>query len=305
MHSASDRTLLAAGLILGYAMIIGFIDNYVRYIAEEAGLWQFHAIRMVMAVGVLAVAAVPLTLRLRPINRRAVAARSALHATAMLIYFGALAFLPVAIVAAGQFTAPMFVLLISAMIYGERIGPLRIAAVLLGFAGVVMLLGPEAMRGASLPALLPVLTGALYAMSNVATRKWCEGESAETLVGGFFLALGLIGLIGMLMLWWFPMEVPAGVEGFLQRGPVWPSGRFYFWTFVQAAGSLLAVGMMVRAYQLADATRVSVFEYMILPAAAFWGWLIWGQVLTTAALVGMAMIIAAGLMIAAGARVSA
>ena len=305
VQTATDKTLVAAGLILGYAMIIGFIDNYVRYIAEEAGLWQFHATRMVMAVAVLAVLAVPLALRLRPINRRAVLARSALHAVAMLIYFGALAFLPVAIVAAGQFTAPMFVLLISALIYGERIGPLQISAVLLGFAGVVLLLGPEAMRGASLPALLPVLTGALYAMSNVATRKWCAGESAETLVGGFFLALGVIGLIGMLVLWWFPMAVPPGVEGFLQRGPVWPSGRFYFWTFVQAAGSLLGVGMMVRAYQLADATRVSVFEYVILPAAAFWGWLIWGQVLTPLALMGMAMIIAAGLLIAAGAQAKA
>ncbi len=297
--------MVAAGLILGYAMIIGFIDNYVRFIAEEAGLWQFHATRMVMAVGVLAMLAVPLGLRLRPINRRAVLARSVLHATAMLIYFGALAFLPVAIVAAGQFTAPMFVLLISALIYGEKIGPVRIVAVLLGFAGVILLLGPEAMRGASLPALLPVLTGALYAMSNVATRKWCAGESAETLVGGFFLALGVIGVIGMLALWWFPMDVPAGVKGFLQRGPIWPSGQFYFWTFVQAAGSLLAVGMMVRAYQLADATRVSVFEYMILPAAAFWGWLIWGQVLTVTALVGMGMIIGAGLIIAFGTRAKA
>ncbi len=297
--------MVAAGLILGYAMIIGFIDNYVRFIAEEAGLWQFHATRMVMAVGVLVMLAVPLGLRLRPINRRAVLARSVLHATAMLIYFGALAFLPVAIVAAGQFTAPMFVLLISALIYGEKIGPVRIVAVLLGFAGVILLLGPEAMRGASLPALLPVLTGALYAMSNVATRKWCAGESAETLVGGFFLALGVIGVIGMLALWWFPMDVPAGVKGFLQRGPIWPSGQFYFWTFVQAAGSLLAVGMMVRAYQLADATRVSVFEYMILPAAAFWGWLIWGQVLTVTALVGMGMIIGAGLIITIGTRAKA
>jgi drug/metabolite transporter (DMT)-like permease len=57
---------------------------------------------------------------------------------------------------------------------------------------------------------------------------------------------------------------------------------------------------MVRAYQIADATRVSVFEYVILPASAIWSWLIWEEVLTTQSILGMAMIVAAGLMIALG-----
>ncbi len=79
------------------------------------------------------------------------------------------------------------------------------------------------------------------------------------------------------------------------------SGRvanFLFWTFVQAAGSLLAVGMMIKAYQLAEASRVSVFEYMILPASALWGWVLWSEVLTPAATLGMMLIAAAGIVIA-------
>lgn len=297
-----DKTLQAAGMILIYAAIIGFTDNYVRVIAAHAGLWQFHATRTVFAIAILTILAVPLSLRLRPVNLRSVAARSIIHGLSMVIYFGALAFLPVALVAAGLFTAPIFVLLISRFAYGEVIGPFRIIAVIVGFAGAVMVLGPEALRGASLPALLPVLAGALYATGNIATRKWCPQESAETLLAGFFVALGIIGAVGMVVLSLWPIAVPVGVAGFLQRGPVWPSGAFWFWTFVQAAGSLLGVGLMVRAYQLADATRVSVFEYVILPAAAIWSWLIWGDVLRPLAVVGMGLIVAAGLMIAARAR---
>jgi drug/metabolite transporter (DMT)-like permease len=220
----------------------------------------------------------------------------------MVIYFGALAFLPVALVAAGLFTAPIFVLLIERFAYGSLIGPFRVLAVLLGFAGVILVLGPEAMQGASLPALLPVLAGALYALGNIATRRWCPQESAETLLAGFFLALGIAGVIGMVVLTLAPLPVPSGTDGFLMRGPVWPNQAFWFWTFVQAAGSLLGVGLMVRAYQVADATRVSVFEYAILPASAAWAWVIWGEVLTPLAVVGMAMIVAAGLMIALRAK---
>ena len=45
-----DKTLAAAGLILIYASLIGFTDNYVKVIAAEAGLWQFHAVRSAMAL---------------------------------------------------------------------------------------------------------------------------------------------------------------------------------------------------------------------------------------------------------------
>jgi drug/metabolite transporter (DMT)-like permease len=163
-----------------------------------------------------------------------------------------------------------------------------------------MVLGPEAMSGATLAALLPVFAGALYAMGNIATRAWCAGETAETIVAWFFGMLGLMGLAGMAVLWLLPVPVPEGAEGFLQRGPVWPSASFLWWTFVQAAGSLLGVGMVVKAYQMAEAAKVSVFEYIILPASAAWGFFLWGETLTWLAMAGMALIAAAGVLIARG-----
>ena len=303
MTATKDRTLAATGLIATYAFIIGFTDNYVRVIAEEAGLWQFHLTRSLMVAVLLGLGAAVWGFRLRPRNWRAVIARSSIHGAAMVIYFGALAFLDVALVAAGLFTAPIWVLLISRFVYGHAIGPVRIFAVALGFAGVILVLGPEALGGASMAALLPIIAGAMYAMGNIATREWCPEESAQTLLAGFFGALGVIGALGLIVLAVFPLEVPAGADGFLQRGAVWPSGGFWFWTFVQAAGSLVGVGFMIRAYQITDASRASVLEYIILPASAFWTWVIWGTGLEWLAVLGMVLIVAAGSMIALRARV--
>lgn len=300
--AAPDRTLAAAGLIGVYALTIGFTDNYVRVIAQDAGLWQFHLTRSLMAAALLALAVPLLGLRLRPRRWRAVAARSAIHGFAMVIYFGALAFLPVALVAAGLFTAPIFVLLISRLAYGRPLGPVRVAAVAIGFLGVLLVLGPEALGGASLAAVLPVAAGALYALGNIATREWCGGEPAEVLLAGFFAALGIAGAVGLLVLWVWPVPVPEGAAAFLLTGPVAPTPKFLFWTFVQAAGSLVAVGFMIRAYQIADASRVAVLEYVILPASAFWGWVVWSETLPPMAWAGMALIAAAGAMIALRAR---
>lgn len=304
MTDTPNRTLAAFGAVLIYAGVIAYTDNYVRVIARDGGLWQFHASRTAMAFAILALVALPLGLRLRPRRPRAVLARSAIHGTAMLIYFGALAFLPVAQVAAGLFTAPIFVLLIQRVAYHQPIRGLQVLAVAVGFLGVVLVLGPEAVTGATFAALLPIVAGALYAMGNIATREWCQGESAETLVAGFFAMLGVMGLIGMAVLWAVPVAVPQGAEGFLQRGPVWPTPSFLWWTFVQAAGSLLGVGMIVKAYQIADASRVSVFEYVILPASAGWGFILWNETLSMQAVAGMGLIALAGVLIARQPRVA-
>ncbi len=294
----SDRTMAAAGLTLIYALTIGYTDNQVQVIAQDAGLWQFHATRSVMAMVILALVALPLGLRLRPKNWRVVLIRSVLHALAMMMYFGALAFLPVALVAAGLFTAPIFVLLISRFAFGRAVGAVQVAAVAIGFAGVVLVLGPQALSGASLAALFPVLAAVFYGLGNIATREWCEEESAATLLAGFFTILGICGAIGMAVLVAFPQIVPAGTDGFVLRGPVIPTPAFWFWTFIQAAGSLFGVGMAIRAYQLTQVGKASVLEYLILPASAIWAFVLWGEGLDWVALSGMALIAAAGALIA-------
>jgi drug/metabolite transporter (DMT)-like permease len=200
-------------------------------------------------------------------------------------------------VAAGLFTAPIFTLLISRFAYGQRIGPVRILAVAIGFLGVLLVLRPGHASAFGPATFLPAAAGALYALGNIATRTWCAGERAEVMLAGFFVALGTFGLLGMGALALWQPAVPEGQEGFVLRGMVWPTGRFLFWTFVQAAGSLVAVGMMIRAYQVADAGRVAILEYVILPASAFWTWVIWGETLGPVAIAGIFLIFAAGLII--------
>lgn len=297
-----NHTLLAAFFICIYASAIGFTDNFVQVIARDTGLWQFHATRTAMACVIVGLVSVPMGLRLQPRNWAGVTGRSLLHGFAMMIYFGCLGFLSVAEVAAGLFTAPIFVLLISRFVYGHSIGPFRILALAMGFSGALLVLGVagdgRVVSSLGLASLLPILAGAFYAMGNIATREWCEGESPETLLLGFFAALGILGLAGMAVLSiWHPV-VPPGADGFVLRGPVWPSQTFLFWTFVQAVGSLFGVGMMVRAYQIAEASRVAIFEYVVLPMSALWAWVLWGDVLTASAAIGIVLIIAAGVIIA-------
>jgi drug/metabolite transporter (DMT)-like permease len=214
--------------------------------------------------------------------------RSAVLSAAMMIYFGSLGFVTVAEAAAGLFTAPIWVLFLSVMAFGLRIGPERIGAVLLGFAGVVAVLAPDPDDLSALT-FLPVLSGAFYAVSAIATREWCAGETALALTLGSFGALGLWGLggIGVIGL------IGPG-DGFLTRGWVTPDAKVWTLCAVQAVGSLTAVLLLTLGYQLAEASKASIFEYSVLGFSAWFGWLLRGDVLSPVGICGLLAIALAG-----------
>ncbi|NOX74883.1 MAG: DMT family transporter [Alphaproteobacteria bacterium] len=298
----ANRPLLGVSLVMLAMLILGYIDNFIALIAEDVGLWQFHFLRSILMCGALAVLAKAFKWRIRPHNWRAVAARSFLMASVFVLYFGAAGMMPLSQVGAGLFSSPIFVLLFSVLFYGTRIGIWRIFAVVLGSVGVILILRPSA-SDVSVLSLIPVLAGALYAQANISTRQWCGGEPTAALVMGAFLMLGLFGAIGLLGFTLFPAPPDlAEALPFFTRGWVAPSGRFTFWLLVQAVGSLGAVALLTRGYQLAEVSFVTVFEYSFLVFAAFWGWMLWGIALDLRGVLGIAAIILSGVIIALRSR---
>jgi drug/metabolite transporter (DMT)-like permease len=296
-----SRPLAALLSILTAMVIIGFIDSYVALIAREAGVWQFHLTRSLMVVPLFAVIGL-LGLGLAwPRNWRGVAGRSLAMTVSMIFYYAALGVLPIAQVVAGFFTAPIFVLLLSALFMRQRIGPWRIGAAAVGFAGVLLILRPDP-AALSVWTFVPILAGFFYAVTAIATRAWCAGEDTMTLVAGGFAGLGLAGAIGLVVLALFPAETAGRQDAFLFTGWVLPSATFLFWTAVQAVGSLAGVFFIVRAYQLGEASYVGIFEYSLLVFVAAWAWVLFGEGIDAQAAAGIVLIIASGAVIALRSR---
>lgn len=281
----------AAGMAL-----LGFIDNFVKLMAADIGLWQFHFARSAMVLGVFVPLALILGWRVRPLRAGAVAFRSFFTATAMVFYFAAVAVLPIAQVGAGLFTAPIFVLLISAVFYGLPVGRWRIFAVGLGFAGVLLLLRPDA-GDMQLMSFVPVLAGLFYGYGAVCTRVYCEGETTATLVTGFFLVLGIWGALGLVYFWATGGITHPSTDGFFGSGWQPWTANALFWTVAQGVVSLLGLGCITRAYQIAEASRVAVFEYAFLISAGFWAFVLWGEAPDAIGVLGIALIVAAGVVI--------
>ncbi len=283
----------AALLILAGMATLGLSDNFVAYVSADSSLWQFHLVRGIMVLAVMGgIAAIGLGV-IRPKRPFAVLARSSIQATSMLIYFGCLAILPIGVVVAGLFTAPLFVALIAAGFQGKRIDWVHISAILLGFVGALMVIRPDP-ANLDLVAFLPILAGLLYAIGAVATRAWCEGEATLALSAGFFVVLTVMGAVGCLIL----PSVGTGADGFATRGWMPLDARLMFWMVVQAAGALIGIMCIFRGYQIGEASHVAVYEYSLLIFASGWAWYLWGQSVPSLGMFGMALIVLSGAVIA-------
>lgn len=289
-HVAPTR---AALFIVSGMAALGLADNFTLYITEDGSLWQFHLLRSLFALLILAVIAVVGVGTLRPRRFWAVGARSVILGIAMLIYFGCLAILPVGLVVAGFFTAPLFVALIAALFQGKRITAIHALAIVLGFTGALMVIRPDP-GNLDWVAFLPILAGLFYAIGSVATRAWCEGETTMALTGGYFVVLMTMGAVGSLV---FP-GVGSGADGWAARGWMPLDAAMLFWIAAQAVGTLIGILFIFRGYQIGEASSVAVFEFSLLIFASGWAWYLWGQAVTPLALSGMALIILSGAVIA-------
>jgi len=291
--TAQNHTFAAAGVMLVAMLIIGFIDNYVVAISEEIGLWQFQVMRTLLMIPILLAMSFAGMGSLRPRSFLRVGGRSVFAAAAMLCYFGALGFMPLAQALAGLFTSPIFILLITWGVMGQSIGPWRVLAVVLGFAGILLVLQPD--TGAfSFWTLLPVLGGFFYAIAIIATRSWCEGESTMALLLGVMSFQGAFAAVATVLLIVFDMPE----TGFLSQRWVWPLVEVWPLLWLQAFGSLAGVWCIIKAYQLGEAGFVSVFEYSVMIFGPFFAWYLFGQPVGIWQALGIGLIASAGIIIA-------
>lgn len=224
-------------------------------------------------------------------------ARGLLLIVANMSYFLALATMPLAEALAIFFIGPLFITILSIPFLGEKVGPVRWFAVLMGLTGVVVMLRPG--DGIiQLVALLPVLAAFCYASMQIITRRIGVIHKASVLAFyihfTFVIASGAIGL--MIGDGRFAGTGNASLE-FLFRAWVLPGPQDAL--LMLACGTLAAIGgyAISQAYRLAEATAVAPFEYSALPLAIVWGLVIWGDVPDLASMAGILLIVGGGLFV--------
>lgn len=291
-----DRTGYAIVMVLLGTFVITSCDLATKWLTSGISLWQLQFMRSVFGVVMLLALLIMLSKlsAIRVENGKAIAIRSLLMTGSYLTFFTALAVVPIALVAGAYYSAPLFMVILSRFMLGETLGIWRMISLVSGFIGVLLILQPTSAQFDPI-LILPVICAFLYALTQVFTRKYCKNENPLAISYWLTIAFMLSGLLGLVITWMLPVPDETG---FLTRPatiiPLIPT----LVIAAVAAGSLIMHFALASAYQNAPASLVAPLEYLYLPLAIIGGYFFFDEVPQISAIVGIGIIILAGLIIA-------
>ena len=213
--------------------------------------------------------------------------RGLLGLAAMLLNFSALALLPLPDAIALGYAAPLFLTILAAVLLGEVVRSFRWTAVLVGLAGVLIILWPRlaflkgssSMPGETLGAVCALVGAFVVALGSVAVSRLVIVERSTTVVF-YFCAICSAGFLLTLPFNWRTPDA---------------------WTLaVLVLGGLLggvSQLLVTESYRHADTSAVAPFEYASMLFGIALGYFLFGDAPTPTMLIGATIVIAAGLIV--------
>jgi drug/metabolite transporter (DMT)-like permease len=205
--------------------------------------------------------------------------RAAVGLVAMLTWFSAIAYLPLAEAVALNFTVPLFATAGAALFLGEAVRARRWTATAVGFLGVVVILRPGFTEFTPLMTL-PVIAAGFMAVSILLVKSLSRTEAPAAIVTYMNLLLTPLSLLPALFVWRWPTLTELGLGLFI------------------GLCAALAHNAFTRAFVQADASAVMPFDYSRLPFVAVVGYLLFAEVPDGWTWVGAAIIAGAAIYIA-------
>lgn len=261
----------AALLMLLGAATVAAMNCTIRIVTEEVHPFEAAFFRNLFGLIVI----LPLlggrlsVIRTRRLGRLSLMAAG--HLLAMLSFFTAIVYLPLAEVTALSFTKPLFATVGAALILGEVVRARRWGAVVFGFAGVLIVLQPG-IETFSPAAGLVLLSALSIAGVTLLIKTLTATESTATIVLYQSLFMTLFSLPLCLFVWQTP--------------------GLATWFLMALTGVLGTAGWLAftRAFALADASAVLPFEFAKLPLTALIAYLLFAEVPTIWTWIGGAVI---------------
>lgn len=289
-----NPSLIGILCMVAFAVIAPGMDAFAKATPAEVPVLQILSARF----GIQALLLVPIAMLARLAHRPGWR-ECGLHVVRALLillatgcFFTALRFMPMANAIAIFFVEPFILTLLGGFLLGEDIGPRRIIACVVGFAGAMLVIKPS-FSDLGLVALLPLVTALCFAFYMVLTRLMASRSHPFALQG--YTATAAMALIAPL-LWAF------NGSGLAPLDPIMPQG-LAIWT-------LLGVGLVSTishlfisfALRLAPATTIAPLQYLEIVSATVLGYLVFSDFPDGLTVLGASIIVASGLYVFARER---
>ncbi|WP_287364988.1 DMT family transporter [Mesorhizobium sp.] len=291
----ADRVGIAVAAMVFTGLTLSIADAIIKVTISAMPLSQFIFLRSCVTLPLL-ISILKWRfpqVSLRPAYPGWAIVRSSLLLSSLLIYYASLPRLDFSIAAAVYYTIPLFITLFAAFGIREPVGVQGWIGVGLGFAGVLLMLKPQA-GDVGIHAVMPLVSAILYALAMVLTRTKSRGENPFVLALIFnVIAIALGGGASL-------ATVMAGSEGAqsLFVGEWIPMG-WTQWALIGLLSMMMLIGSVgtAIAYQLGPSSIISTWDFSYLAFAVLWGIVLFSERLDAASMLGIVVIALAGIIV--------
>jgi len=283
-QSHHHRPVLGAFLKLSSVVLLSSMAACVKYLGTAVPTGQTIFVRGVISMLVLGLIAwrVEGLHILKTENLRSHALRSLSGTASMFCWFTALTLIPLADFTAIGFTAPMFLTVLAMLFLGERIHAYRWTALAMGFAGVLITIGPHVTFGGNVLGIVVAFGAAIFSALAMLFLRSMSGSGGEHAITITFYFSAMITLWGLL----------TALGG-------WPRPTAEQWLFIVLAGLFGCFGqlLMTFSYRYAEVSTIAPLDYSNLLFAVAFGYYFFAEVPHWSMWIGAPLVIAAGLII--------
>lgn len=274
--------------IIPSVFAMALTDAIIKQWSSGISLWQIWVLRSLIVLPILFLIAGG---RVMVEGKKWIALRCLALILMYLTMYPALPLIDMSLAGAAFYTAPLFIAGLSAIVLGQRIMPLQWLAILIGFAGLLVIVRPW---GASVTTvvLLPVAAAFCYACAAVLTRARCMEVSPAAMA--FWLNIAFLGF-GTLAAVALHVSPPVPLD-FPFLFATWQPMSLGDWGILAALCALMvgvAIGVAV-AYKSPQPAVIATLEYCYMIFATFWGFVFFAEWPDGWAFVGMGLIAAGG-----------
>ena len=284
-----DRPLLGISLMIGFCAIAPLGDAIAKLLGETIPLVQLLIVRFAAQALLLLpiIWATGRSMAMTPRVLRLTVLRTILHILGIGGMFTALRYLPLADAVAIAFVMPFIMLVLGRFVLDEEVGPRRLTACAVGFAGTLLVVQPSFVN-VGWPALLPLFVAVVFALYMLVSRqiaKDCDPLSLQA-AGGLMATPALVVLA-------FATAV-SDIEMFGFRSP--DLREIILLAAIGAIGTFAHL-LMTWSLRYAPSATLAPIQYLEIPFATVVGWLIFKDLPNGLAALGIMITMGAGLYI--------
>ena len=257
----------------------GTMNALVKWTSVNADVWMIIFVRSLVIALAVAIFARFQGISLKVKDRRKMFLRCLTGLIAMLLYFTALSLIPIGQAVTLQYTAPLFVALLSGRLISEKVSSSVLVLLMTAFIGIVLIVSPD-FDSIDSNALLALGSGLFAGLAYIFVRDLRKTESPSSVVF-WFAAFSVLGstIQAVPNVSDLSLEMVAALIGI----------------GVGAGGGQVGITM---AYHKANAAWVSAFSYLTVIIATIYGIILFDEILTLKIILGGLMIIGSGIALA-------